>query len=109
MRYSRSVPDALWWDEEDAAHIRSRSTRYPGATDIEPEWTLEAAADPACVVRDPDPKSRAAYTRLIGYSPGAGFVLTVIVDPEDFSGVTAWRTRGVDLRHYLEGKGTADD
>jgi len=34
MRYSRSVPDALWWDEEDAAHIRSRSTRYPGATDI---------------------------------------------------------------------------
>ncbi len=73
------------------------------------EWTLEAAADPACVVRDPDPKSRAAYTRLIGYSPGAGFVLTVIVDPEDSSGVTAWRTRGVDLRHYLEGKGTADD
>lgn len=79
----------LWWDEEGAAHIRGRSTRYPGATDIEPEWTLEAAANPTCVIRDPDPKSRAAYTRLIGYSAGAEFVVTVIIDPEDFSGVTA--------------------
>ncbi len=41
MRYSRKVVNTLWWDEEDAAHIRSRSSRYPGATDIEPDWTLE--------------------------------------------------------------------
>ena len=34
---------------EDAAHIRSRSTRYPGATDIEPEWTRVAVADPTRV------------------------------------------------------------
>jgi len=92
----------LWWDEEDAAHIRERSARYPGAEDIEPPWTLEAAIDPHRVVRDPDPRSRAAYVRIIGYSPGAGFVLTVIVDPEDWSGVTAWKTRGADLRAYLE-------
>jgi len=58
---------------------------------------------------DPGPKSRAKYTRLIGYSPAAKFVLTVIIDPEDFSGVTAWKTRGTDLRHYLQGRGTADD
>ncbi|MGH3802422.1 MAG: hypothetical protein ACRDTD_20305 [Pseudonocardiaceae bacterium] len=44
------------------------------------------------------------YTRIIGYSSSAGFVLTVIVDPEDWSGVTAWKTRGADLRDYLEGK-----
>ncbi len=81
MRYNRVVPNPLWWDEEDIAHIRTRSTRYPGATDIEPEWTLEAAADPARVLRDPDPQSRAGYTRLIGYSPGAEFVLTVIHRP----------------------------
>lgn len=99
----------LWWDEEDAAHIRSRSARHPGAMDIEPEWTLEAATDPARVVRDPDPKSRAAYTRLIGYSAAAEFVLTVIIDPEDVSGVTAWKSRGVDLRDYLQRRGTADD
>lgn len=56
------------------------------------------------VVRDPDPKSRVAYIRIIGFSRSAGFVLTVIVDPQDHSGVTAWRTRGADLREYLEGK-----
>ncbi|WP_236789969.1 hypothetical protein [Amycolatopsis sp. GM8] len=94
----------LWWDDEDARHIRYRSTRYPGAADLEPAWTLEAAEDPQCVVRDPDPKSRVGYTRIIGYSASAGFVLTVIVDPEDNSGVTAWKTRGADLRDYLEGK-----
>ncbi len=48
----------LWWDAEDAEHIRSRSTRYPDAIDIEPEWTLQAASDPTRVVRDPDPRSR---------------------------------------------------
>ncbi len=104
MRYNRDVANTLWWEEEDAAHIRSRSSRYPGATDIEPDWTLEAAIDPARVLLDPDPKSRAAYLRLVGYSPTAEFVLTVIIDPEDFSGVTAWKTRGMDLRHYLQGR-----
>lgn len=98
-----------WWDPDDAAHIRSRSVRYPGATDIAPEWTLQAAADLAGVVRNPDPRSKAAYIRLIGYSSAAGFVLTVIIDPQDFSGVTAWKTRGADLRDYLDRKDNADD
>jgi hypothetical protein len=104
-----AVPIELWWDEEDAAHIRSRSARYPGAADVEPEWTLQAADDPARVVHDPDPRSKAAYIRLVGYSPGAGFVLTVIIDPQDFSGVTAWKTRGADLRTYLDRRNLADD
>jgi hypothetical protein len=47
-------------------------------------------------------RGAAAYIRIIGYSPGAGFVLTVIVDPDDWSGVTAWKTRAPDLREYLE-------
>lgn len=93
----------LWWDEEDAEYIRRRSDRYPGAANIEPEWTLEAAADPRAIVRDPDPKSRTAAIRLIGYSPGAGFVLTVIADSTDWAGITAWKARGADLRSYLEG------
>jgi hypothetical protein len=96
--------DSLWWDSEDAEHIRTRSARYPGAVDLEPAWTLEAAADPDSLVRQPDPRSRAGYTRLIGYSPSAGAVLTVIVDPYDGSGVTAWIARGADLRHYLDSK-----
>lgn len=98
------VADKLWWEDEDAAHIRHRSERYPGAIDIEPDWTVEAADDPRCIVRDPDPASRAAAIRLIGYSLTAGFVITVIIDPVDWAGVTAWKTRGADLRSYLEGK-----
>ncbi len=94
----------LWWDDEDAEHIRTRSARYPGADDIEPDWTLEAADDVHRIVREPDPRSRAGYVRIIGRSSTAGFVLTVIVDPLDWSGVTAWKTSGADLRAYLEGK-----
>lgn len=94
----------LWWDDEDAEHIRTRSSRYPEAHDIEPAWTIEAASDPHRVSWGSDSRSRAGYTRLIGYSSTAGFVLTVIIDPTDNSGVTAWKTRGADLRNYLEGK-----
>jgi hypothetical protein len=107
-RYIDLVADSLWWDSEDAEHIRTRSARYPGAVDLEPAWTLEAAADPDCLVREPDPKSRAGYTRVIGHSPSARAVLTVIVDPFDGSGVTAWITRGADLRHYLDSKESRD-
>lgn len=48
--------------------------------------------------------SRTGAVRLIGYSPTAGFVITVIIDPVDWAGVTAWKTRGADLRSYLGGK-----
>lgn len=99
----------LWWNEEDADDIRRRSDRYPGALNIEPEWTLEAVADPRVIVRDPDPRSRIGAMRLIGYSPSAGFVLTVIIDPVDWAGITAWKARGADLRSYLEGEAVSDD
>lgn len=102
------VVAGLWWDEQDADYIRRRSERYPGAQNIEPQWTLEAAADPRAIVGDPDPKSQTGAIRLIGYSPSAGFVLTVIVDGIDWAGITAWKARGVDLRSYLEGEVTND-
>lgn len=92
----------LWWEDEDAAHIRTRSTRYPGAQDIDPAWTLEAAADHDRVLRNPDPRSRVGYLRLIGHSPTADFVITVIADPDDWSGVTAWKTTGADLHAYVQ-------
>ena len=61
------VTGELWWRDEDAEYIRHRSSRYPGATDLEPVWTLEAAADPRCIVLDPDPKSRTGAVRIIGF------------------------------------------
>ena len=92
--------DDLWWREEDAEYIRRRGERYPGAVGIEPEWTLEAARDPRGIVRDPDPKSRSGAIRIVGYSPSAGFVITVIATGSDHAGVTAWKTSGADLRAY---------
>ena len=79
------------------------------ARSLEPARTLEATTDPYSLVHEPDPKSRATYTRPIGHSPSAGAVLTVIIDPDDHSGVTAWMARGADLRHYLDDKESSDD
>jgi hypothetical protein len=94
------VAIGLWWDDERADYICLRSVRYPGATDIEPGWTLEAAADPHRITRDPDPRSHWGDIRVIGHSPSAGFVITVIIDHVDHSGINAWRTTGADLRTY---------
>jgi hypothetical protein len=98
------VTIGLWWDDEDAEHIRRGSLRYPGAVDIDPAWTLEAAADPHRVTRDPDPKSWAGDIRVIGYSASAGFVITVMIRSDNHSGATARRTSGADLRAYREGR-----
>ncbi|MGI9001755.1 MAG: hypothetical protein ACR2GH_08800 [Pseudonocardia sp.] len=96
--------DDLWWRDEDADYIRRRSDRYPGATNIETDWTLEAAADPRRIVHDPDPKSLTGAVRIIGFSSSAGFVVTVIATGGVHAGVTAWKSSGVDLRAY-EGQG----
>ncbi|WP_206442890.1 hypothetical protein [Candidatus Protofrankia californiensis] len=58
---------------------------------------MEAAADPRRVVRNPDPRSQTGTIRLVGYPPSAGFVLTVIIDPVDKAGITAWKIRGPAL------------
>jgi len=100
MRYALTVSGEVWWPAAQAEHIRARLERYPGTAAIEPRWTLEAAADPHRIVRDPDPVSRAGAVRIIGFSTSAGFVLTVIVDPADGAGITAWKTSGADLRAY---------
>jgi hypothetical protein len=104
MCHKVCVTIGLWWDDEDVEHIRRRSSRYPGAVNIEPAWTLEAAADPHRITRDPDPKSWAGDIRVVGYSPSAGFVVTVMIRSDNHAGVTAWRTSGADLRAYRERK-----
>lgn len=92
--------DDLWWREVDAECIRHRADRYAGAIDIEPDWTLEVATDPRRIVRDPDPKRRAGAIRIFGFSPSAGFVITVIASGVSHAGVTAWKSSGADLRDY---------
>jgi hypothetical protein len=96
----------LYWDDEDAAYISSRSTRYPGAFDIEPAWTEEVLDDEQLVVLDPYPASRVGATGFIGHSASAGRVLVVIAYRDldgDWHGINAWPASGRDLATYLEG------
>jgi len=95
----------LYWADDDAAYIRSRSTRYPGAIDIEPEWTLEVLADDRLVELSPYPTSRVGASGFIGFSPSAGNVLAVIAYRDldgDLHGMNAWPASGRDLRTYLK-------
>jgi hypothetical protein len=49
-------------------------------------------------------RPRPAALRIIGYSPTAGFVITIIATGTTHAGVTAWKSSGADLRDY-EGQG----
>ena len=93
----------------DAAHhIRTRSLRYPDAVNIEPAWTVEVVNDPDRIVDEPDPQSAHANSvRVVGYSPSAAMVITVVAlsDPDGvLHGATAWRTTGRPRRQYMEGR-----
>jgi hypothetical protein len=92
----------LWWADEDADYIRSRSTRYRGA-DLDPEWTQELMADEHVVELSPYPASRVGASGFVGYSPSAGRVLVVIAYRDadgELHGMNAWPARGRDLATY---------
>lgn len=92
------------WTEACADYARTRSSRYRAAMDIAVEWADEAVADVSALVFDPDPRSRMGGVRIIGYSPSAGFVITVIADKIDGElwGNNAWKASGGDRRAYRE-------
>lgn len=92
------------WTHARAEYVATRSDRYPDATDIEIAWTREAVADARAVVSDPDPRSKTGAVRIVGYSPTAGFVITVIALPlnNELWGVAAWKTTGAERRNYQE-------
>lgn len=96
----------LTWTPEAENHIRTRSDRYPGAHDIDPAWTLEAANDPDRVWIEPDPKSiDGRGVRIIGYSRSSRMVVTVIALRADdrLYGQTAWPASGRERRMYEMG------
>jgi hypothetical protein len=100
--------DSVEWSPEQTDHIRTRSARYPGAFDIEPEWATEAVLDPrARIGLDPSSKTGEGI-RVTGWSTGAGRVLTIILLPAahpptgTWLGATSWATKGRDLRDYGE-------
>ena len=104
MAYTLSVE--VHWEPEDAGYIASRSKRYPGALDIQLEWTQEALADVHLLEATPYPRSRQGASAFIGYSPGAGRVLLVLAYRDldgDWHGLNAWPASGRDLTVYQEG------
>jgi len=102
------VSERIEWSDTAAQHIRTRSARYEGAVDIEPAWTSEVVADPDRLVDEPDPNSAHVNSaRIVGYSPTAGVVLTVVALRDRrgvLHGASAWKTRGAALRQYAEGR-----
>jgi hypothetical protein len=90
------------------AYIHTRSQRRPGDTDIDPLWADEAVNDTDAAWLDPDPKSKSGRsTRVIGHSPTAGMVITVILVPKDgqeWWGANAWKANDTDIRIYREGQ-----
>ena len=106
------MPEEINWSADGANYIRSRSVRYPGAVDIEPEWTQEVLADPDLIAFEPDPKSRMGASRYIGESPSAGTVLVVIAYRDldrDLHGINAWPATGADLAVYTAGVSNDED
>jgi hypothetical protein len=92
-----------------ADYIRHRSVRKGQANefDVEPEWATEAALDPKGSVGDGGSESGETI-KAVGYSPGAGRVLTVLLLPKDHPpsgdwwGVNAWAANTADERGYRQ-------
>jgi hypothetical protein len=93
------------WSDAAAKHL-ARSQRYPGAVDIEVDWTVEAANDIDAVQVDPYWTSR-QRARSHWLLDAAGAVLVVLAyrdNDGDLHGMTAWPATGRALRIYTDGR-----
>lgn len=76
------------------------------------EQANEALADLRAIVFDPDYASLSGRSvRTIGWSPGAGRLLTVITVTEGdlVYGVNGWPSNDIDARHYRAGDNQEGD
>jgi hypothetical protein len=99
------IEEVDWLHRGD--YIRCRSARKGRKEfDVEPAWAIEAVLDPGrLVVLDPASKSGRGL-KVVGWSAGAGRVLTVLLisktEPTDghWWGVNAWAANSGDARRY---------
>jgi hypothetical protein len=100
-----SIETVDWQHRAD--YIRQQSLRKKQANefDVEPEWATETALDPRGLVGDGGSDS-GETVKVVGYSSGAGRVLTVLLMPKDrppdgdWWGVNAWSANSTDERKY---------
>ena len=97
--------DAIYWSDERAEHIRTRSKRKESEElNIEPEWATQAALDPHRRVGVPasnDPAS--SSLAVIGFSPDAppsGQVLKVWIWSDEPASSGTWNGGSATLANY---------
>ena len=56
LYYIDWVPEVIHWSAEGLSYIGSRWARYPGAVDVDPDWTQDVLTDPDLIAFEPDPK-----------------------------------------------------
>jgi hypothetical protein len=103
--YEEVSIEILDWSER-GEYIRTRSSRKgPSEFDVEPEWATEAVMEPNRLLGSG--RSQSAETvRVVGYSPAAGQLLTVVLlgkqEPVrgEWWGVNAWKANDRDERDY---------
>jgi hypothetical protein len=106
--YWRLPIDSVDWRLR-AEHIRRRSHRSGrlGELDVEPEWATEAAMDRSRLVGDSGSASGLSI-QVVGHSPSAGRVVTVILVPRhrppagEWWGATAWTAGERQRRAYRD-------
>jgi hypothetical protein len=61
------VAETIASDDDAGEHLRTRSTRYPGAIDIDPAWPVDVVNNPERLPDEPDPRSvHTNSVRIVG-------------------------------------------
>ena len=108
VRYADLVFEDIDWSEV-GEHDPARRAERKGAEErnVQTEWATEACQDPWRRVRSAGSAS-GLTEKVTGFSPSAGFVVTVIVAPKDrpprtrWWGATAWAAKRTETRLYEE-------
>jgi hypothetical protein len=108
VEYADMVFLEIDWSEI-AEHDPARRSDRKGTTehDVATEWATEACQDPHRLVRSAGSRS-GRTVKVTGWSPGAAFVITVIVAPKDsppadrWWGATAWKANRTEVQTYEE-------
>ncbi len=107
--YSALVFDDIDWSEVGDHNPGRRSERYGASeVDVPTEWADEAGRDERRWVRSAG-SSSGLTVKVTGYSPSAGFVVTVVVAPKDHPptwrwwGATARKANKTDESYYEHG------
>jgi hypothetical protein len=110
FRLEDLVIEEIEWSSERAHHIRTRSERHVGDTNLEPEWATEAVFDGDRVLRVSGRTEENSSVKVIGYSPnalGEGRLLKVWIWTDDppgptWSGGSASLANDSDQKRYEE-------